>query len=74
MYVAWLTPHLMDPRGSEGDQEYIFFTFDTFLATFIVNILQYNSRYWKCDRIDRTNGVGPKEVIRTDYVYVGIVM
>ena len=37
----------MDPRGSEGDEELIFFTVITYKAIFISDILLYNCRNWK---------------------------
>ena len=48
-------PCLMDPNWSEGDQECIFFTVNTYQATFISEILLYDYRNWKFDRTDVTD-------------------
>ena len=45
----------MDPSAvwSEGDQESLFSTINTYQATFISDILLYDSRNWNCDRTGR---------------------
>ena len=77
VYVVWLllsycrdvcnsaSPHLMDPGGT---RKCIFFTLNTYQATFIRDILLYDYRNWKYDGTGRNKAEG-----RTD-VKVEIVM